>query len=76
MEEEVMEEVKKCRPETIRVNIRVSEKVKKYFEEKSNSTAVSQSALMALALDEYIDQKIMLEFAKNVNNISMRENRQ
>jgi len=50
-----------------RVNIRVSEKVKKYFETKSKETTVSQSALMALALDEYIDQKTLIEFTKKVN---------
>lgn len=51
---------------TVRVNIRVSEKIKSYFESKSRETGVSQSALMSLALDEYIDQKIMLEFTKKI----------
>ena len=51
----------------IRVNIRVSEKIKSYFESKSKETGVAQSALMALALDEYIDQKIMLEFTKKID---------
>lgn len=51
---------------TVRVNIRVSEKIKSYFEGKSRETGVSQSALMSLALDEYIDQKIMLEFTKKI----------
>lgn len=51
----------------IRVNIRVSEKIKSYFEAKSRDTGVAQSALMALALDEYIDQKIMLEFTKKID---------
>ena len=51
----------------IRVNIRVSEKIKTYFEAKSRDTGVAQSALMALALDEYIDQKIMLEFTKKID---------
>jgi len=50
-----------------RVNIRVSEKVKRYFETKSKETTVSQSALMALALDEYIDQKALKKFTKKVN---------
>ena len=50
-----------------RVNIRVSEKIKNYFEGKSKDTGVSQSSLMALALDEYIDQKIMLEFTKKID---------
>lgn len=45
---------------TIRVNVRVSEKIKRYFEAKSKETGVSQSALMSLALDEYIDQKLSL----------------
>lgn len=51
---------------TIRVNIRLSQKVKGYFENKSNETGVAQSSLMALALEEYIDQKTMLQFAKTV----------
>lgn len=51
----------------IRVNIRVSEKIKSYFESKSRETGVAQSALMALALEEYIDQKIMLEFTKKID---------
>lgn len=54
---------------TVRVNIRVSEKIKSYFESKSRETGVSQSALMSLALDEYIDQKIMLEFTKKIGVI-------
>lgn len=65
-----MEEIKKDKPETSRVNIRVSQKIKSYFECKSNDTGVSQSALMALALDEYIDQKIMLEFTKKIDMLS------
>lgn len=53
----------------IRVNIRVSEKIKSYFEAKSRETGVAQSALMALALEEYIDQKIMLDFTKKIDFI-------
>lgn len=47
-----------------RVNIRVSKKIKSYFESKSKDTGVSQSSLMAMAIDEYIDQKIMIEQAE------------
>lgn len=54
----------------IRVNIRVSKKIKTYFENKSNETGVAQSALMALALDEYIDQKVMLEFTKKIEKLN------
>lgn len=56
----------------IRVNIRVSEKIKSYFESKSRETGVAQSALMALALDEYIDQKIMLEFTKKIELVDKK----
>jgi len=56
-----------------RVNIRVSEKVKRYFETKSKETTVSQSALMALALDEYIDQKTLIEFTKKVNVADLKK---
>lgn len=57
---------------TVRFNIRVSQKIKSYFENKSLEIGVSQSALMAIALDEYIDQKIMLEFTKKVNLIESK----
>ena len=58
---------------TIRFNIRVSQKIKSYFENKSKETGVAQSALMALALEEYIDQKVMLEFTKNVNYLEIQK---
>ena len=44
-----------------RMNFRVSKKVKDYFEQRSKDTGAPQSALMILALEEYIDQKTMLE---------------
>lgn len=53
--------------ELIRVNIKVSRKIKSYFESKSAETGVPQSGLMALALEEYIDQKTMIEFTKKVS---------
>lgn len=43
-----------------RVNINISEEMKKYFEEKSKETGISQSALMVMAISEYLDQKKML----------------
>ena len=46
----------------IRTNIRISKKIRKYFEEKSEETGVPQSSLMALALEEYIDQKEVIRF--------------
>lgn len=41
----------------VRVNIRISSETKKFFEELSKEVGAPQSALMAMALKEYIDQK-------------------
>lgn len=41
----------------IRVNIRISSETKTFFEELSKEVGAPQSALMAIALKEYIDQK-------------------
>lgn len=41
----------------VRVTIRVSTETKKFFEELSQEVGAPQSALMAMALKDYIDQK-------------------
>lgn len=46
---------------SVRKNITISDEVAEYFEKKSKETGVSQSALMALAISEYLDQKKALE---------------
>lgn len=46
---------------TVRTNIRMSVKVKAYFDRKSKDTGVPRSCLMVLALEEYIDQKMTME---------------
>jgi predicted DNA-binding protein len=48
-----------------RMNIRISKKIRKYFEEKSEETGVPQSHLMALALEEYVDQKEVIRFTSS-----------
>lgn len=40
-----------------RVNINITDDMKKYFENLSKETGASQSALMALYLKEYMEQK-------------------
>ena len=57
----------------IRVNIKVSRKIKTYFENKSAETGVAQSSLMALALEEYIDQKDMIEFTRKIDTDLKKE---
>lgn len=42
---------------SIRVNITISDELKSYFEEWSEKTGITQSALMCLAMSEYVDQK-------------------
>lgn len=49
----------------VRMNIRISKKIRKYFEEKSEETGVPQSHLMALALEEYVDQKEVIRFTSS-----------
>lgn len=41
----------------MRVNINVSDSINKWFENKANDLGVSKSALMCIALNDYIDQK-------------------
>ena len=45
----------------IRVNIGISSEIKKFFENLSKEVGAPQSALMAIALKEYIDQKKAIE---------------
>ena len=52
-----------------RVNINISDELKAYFEELSKETGASQSALMALALKEYHDQKKVIKELPQVLNM-------
>lgn len=42
---------------SVRVNITISDELKKYYEAWSEKTGISQSALMSLSMYEYVDQK-------------------
>lgn len=43
-----------------RVNVNISDELKAYFEDLSKETGASQSALMAIAIKEYVEQKRMM----------------
>lgn len=43
-----------------RVNINISDELKVYFEDLSKETGASQSALMAIAIKEYVEQKKLM----------------
>lgn len=45
----------------VRVNIRISSEIKKFFENMSKEVGAPQSSLMAMALKEYMDQKKVIE---------------
>ena len=52
----------------MRVNINVSDRINYWFEDKSRELGVSKSAMMCMALNEYIDQK---EGMANLNNMQI-----
>lgn len=58
---------------TIRVNIRISQKLKSYFEQRSSETGVAQSALMALALEEYMYQRLTQDFMSNIGKDKLND---
>ena len=60
-------------PNLIRVGLRVSKKIKDYFEKKSYETGVPQSSLMALALEEYIDQKEVANAFSKLEELKKQE---
>lgn len=41
----------------MRINVTVSDRVNDYFEIKKAETGISKSSLIAMALNEYIDQR-------------------
>lgn len=53
----------------MRINITVSEDIKAWFEDKSKRTGISQSALMAMALDEWIFQKEAMKSMSDMGSI-------
>jgi len=61
-----------CDKTTLRVNIRISKNIKKWFEVKSSETGISQSSLMAMALGEYVDQKTSLETMGQMENFLLK----
>lgn len=62
---------------SIRVNITISDELKKYFEEWSEKTGIPQSSLMALAMSEYVDQKkAITAFAPMIEQMKKLEEKQ
>lgn len=59
---------------SVRVNVTISDELKKYFEAWSEKTGIAQSSLMALAISEYVDQKKALNaLAPMMEQIKMLE---
>lgn len=53
--------------DTFRVNIRVATWINDWFNAKSKETGINKSSLMAMALNEYIDQKEGLKAMSRVD---------
>ncbi|NMA93016.1 MAG: hypothetical protein GX973_07875 [Firmicutes bacterium] len=53
----------------VRKNIRMSPEVAKYYEEKAEAMGVSQSALMVVALTDYIKQEKTISMMSNVETM-------
>ena len=61
--------------ESIKVNIRISREIKKFYEDFSKEVGAPQSALMALALKEYMDQKnAMRDLPLLLNRLNQMQN--
>lgn len=53
----------------VRKNIRMSDEVANWYEEKSNELGVSQSSLMVMALSEYIKQDKTINMMSSFESI-------
>lgn len=62
---------------SVRVNITISDDLKRYFEDWSRKTGITQSSLMALAISEYVDQKKAINaFVPMMEQLSKIESQQ
>ena len=50
----------------VRKNIRMSQEIAKFYEEKAEAMGVSQSALMVVALSDYIKQEKTINMMSNM----------
>jgi len=53
----------------VRKNIRMSPEVAKFYEEKAESMGISQSALMVVALTDYIKQEKTINMMSNIETM-------
>lgn len=53
----------------VRKNIRMGTKVADWYEKKSNETGISQSSLMVMALDTYINQQELPNMIDDLNRL-------
>ena len=56
----------------VRKNIRMSPEVAKFYEEKAKSMGISQSALMVVALTDYIKQEKTINMMSSLKDIMER----
>lgn len=62
---------------SVRKNITLSDDLAEYFEKKSRETGISQSALMVMAISEYLDQKKAMNSLNDIlNQMKKLENKE
>lgn len=59
----------------MRVNVNVSDRINDWFEVKAKELGVSKSAMMCMALNEYIDQKEGLSSFSSFKTILEQQNK-
>lgn len=52
-----------------RINTRIGQKQNKWLDRESEETGISKSGLMAMALDQYIQQKDAVEAMNNMHDL-------
>lgn len=60
-----MSDNKKVEPDLVRINIRLSNELKTWYENKAREDGIPYSALMVFALKEYRKQDEALHFGKS-----------
>lgn len=60
---------KKVESTMFRINTRIGQKQNKWLDRESEETGISKSGLMAMALDQYIQQKDAVEAMNNMHDL-------
>lgn len=57
---------------TFRINTRIGQKQNKWLDRESSETGITKSALVAMAVDQYIQQKDAVEAMNNMHDLFIK----